>query len=152
MLDLEHDPFRCSRRSHDVERSLDALAEVGRRHLHPDLARDDAGDVEDIGDELREDPCVSLDDLDHTFLPTFANMSEAQHPHVAHHGVQRCSQLVGEHREELVFHTIGFFGLSQHAALERDVPRDLGGANDRPVGILNRGDRQRDLDELPSFR
>ena len=84
---------------------------------------------------------------DHTFLPTFANMPEAQHTHVAHHGVQRCSQLVGEHREELVLHAIGFFGLPRDGALERDVPRDLGGANDRPVGIFNRGDRQRDLEE-----
>ena len=71
---------------------------------------------------------------------------------------ERIAQFVRQQRQELVLATIGeaqgFFALPQLLLRQLtlgDVPRDLGGGNDRAVGGADRGDREGDRDPPAIF-
>ena len=102
----------------DVDTQSDRLG--GRRGLHgldgrrhhrrrldlarrdPQLAGDDARDVEQVLDALGERGRVALDRLQRPLAALLVEAAAAQPPDPAHERVQRCAQLVRERGQELV--------------------------------------------------
>ena len=78
-------------------------AEVDRRGSEPELAGDDARDVEQVLDELGLRPRVALDGLERARRSARGvELAAAEQLRPAEHGVERRAQLVRDGRQELV--------------------------------------------------
>ena len=143
----QRDPFGVGRRPHAIDRRAQRRRDVARLERQPDLPGDDAGDVEDVRDELRDDACVPLDDLDHLLAPLVRIAAIAEHPRVAEDGVERRPQFVGKHRQELVFRPSRFLRPPGEAALLGDIARDLRCPDDGAVAGAHGRYAERDVDE-----
>jgi hypothetical protein len=62
--------------------------------LQPQLARGDAGDLEQVLDQARLRPGVALDAFQPAFARGAVRIRRSQHPRPAEHGVHRRAQLV----------------------------------------------------------
>ena len=93
-----------------------------RLHVQPDLARDDARDVEHVLDDLGQPVGVALEGLEAARRLVAGEHAAAQQPRVADDRVQRRAQLVRQHREELVLHAVGVAALRRAAARSRARP------------------------------
>ena len=93
------------------------VAEIDRREVEAQLARDDPRHVEDVLDELDLDGGVALDDLEPTRVRRARDLGTPQHPRPAEDGVQRRPELVRDDRQELVLRTVRFLGLLARLAL-----------------------------------
>ena len=89
-------------------------------HLQPQLAGDDARDVEEVFDQSRLRARVALDALEAAFPRRLIGAGRAQHPRPAEHRVQRRPQLVRQRGQEFVLQPIGFaLALQRGDAVER---------------------------------
>ena len=88
----------CARRD-DVERSLDAIAQVERLALELELAGLDLRVVEDVVDDVQQRVAARVDDLGELALLAGELGAEQQVGH-ADHGVHRRPDLVAHRREE----------------------------------------------------
>ena len=86
-------------RSDDVERSLDALAEIERLPLQLEPAGLDLGEVEDVVDHAEQRISARPDDLGELALLRRQLRAEQQAGH-PDHGVHRRPDLVAHRREE----------------------------------------------------
>jgi hypothetical protein len=85
---------------------------VARGSRYLDLARDDAGVVQEVGDEpgLRLDAAVDGGQPPGQRDGVGLRLAAGQYVHPAHHGRQRPAQLVGDGGHELVLEVVGRFG------------------------------------------
>jgi len=87
--DLEPDALGVGCRSHGIDRLLYHGTEVDRPHFDPQLARDDAGDVEQIVDELRLRSCAPLDGLQRPLALLLVERLQAKEAHPGEDGRER---------------------------------------------------------------
>ena len=121
-----------------------------RLDVQPQLASDDARDVEDILHNLGERRAAPLDDLEGSRLLLAVQHSAPKHPRVTQNCVERRPQLVRECREKTVLHAIGTLGLLECARVvnrERGAPRDVLGNSQIPCTVpaarLSRNEAER---------
>src|SRR3954466_11027771 len=92
--------------------------QIGFAHLYPQLPGDDAGDVEDVLDELRLGAGIALDGLERAIeLLASRRRAGAQDPRPAEDGVEGRPQLVGDGGEELVLRAVRDLGLGPRLLL-----------------------------------
>ena len=92
-------PFSDGARRDDVERALDALAQVERLALELEPAGLDLREVEDVVDDVEQRVAARADDLGELALLRRQLGAEQQAGH-ADHGVHRRPDLVAHRREE----------------------------------------------------
>ena len=110
--------------------------QIHRLHVEPDLARDDARDVEHVLDDLRQRVALRSSVSRPRSALSPVSSAAAQQPGVAEDRVERRAQLVRQHREELVLQPVGVAGLDvEPRVLERDR-RPRRDADRQPLVLL----------------
>ncbi len=101
--------------------------EIDAADLQPSLTRDDAGDVEQIADELDLELCAALDRVESLLAPCRVEAAFLQERDPREDRAERRPQLVRERREKLILGAIrAFCGLTQRLlARERLAQRLL---------------------------
>ena len=108
--------------------------EIERLHVESELAGHDTRHVEQIVDQLREEPRVALHHLERALALIGINLSLLQHARPGQEGRKRRAQLVRYHRQEIVLR------------LARGLGRRPRGFEVRPCRLLG-GELLRFLDE-----
>jgi len=110
-----------------------------------ELARDDAGDVEEIFDELRQHTGVALDHLGPAARARGIERARAEQAHPPEDRVQRCPELVRERRQEFVLGAIGLvqlaprvFQITDDDLVGAHVAQDADGADGVAVRVAQR--------------
>ncbi len=116
--DVEEDPLGVGRRAHGLERGVDDAAQLDRLEVEPELAGDDARDVEQVVDQLRLERALRSIVSSARAPAAAIELAGAQHLHPAEDGVERGPQLVGEGGQELVLGAVGLLGLLARRLLE----------------------------------
>src|SRR5256714_1570197 len=137
---------------------LDDLWQPQGTAIQDDLAGAHPRRVQQVVDQPFEVKDLALDDVPRT--PRLVERARLlEHAGGAGDGRQRVAELVAEHREEVVLGAIRRLGLlEQQNTLDLgvlpigDVPRDLGGADDRSPGVADRRYGQRDVQPPPVLR
>ena len=130
---------------HALDR-LDGRLDDGHRidlsAFNPQLARDDARDVEEVLDQLRKEFRVPLDHLKPSCGADRILESDPQHAGPSQHRRERRAQLVRDHRQEMVLGFVrlpqlapGFLQVAHDPFVGAHVAQDPDGADDRSVGI-----------------
>ena len=138
----EVEPLLGGAGGHEIERGLDALAEVERLGLELELPRLDLGEVEDVVDDGQERVAALADDLRVLALLVVQGRSEEEPAH-PDHGVHRGPDLVAHRRQEGALRLVGRLGLPAGAEEVGDVVVDPDHAH--PGAVDDHGHR-RDLD------
>ncbi len=107
-------------RLHRLDGGADHPGQAHRPRLQAQLAGDDAGDVEEILDELPEGPGAPLDGVERALRAGRVEVGRAQEVRPVEQRLQRAAQLVGDGGEELVLHPARAFGLGPHLVLVRE--------------------------------
>ena len=106
--------------AHRVHRGPDHGGERRRLQGQPELAGDDARDVEQVVDQLGLRRHVALDHLESTVGPIGVESPGAQEPRPAHDRRERRPELVRERRQKLVLHPVGFAGFGVDGVFDGD--------------------------------
>ena len=152
-------PLASAAGMHGGEGGLDDLGEVQPLDVEAEVARDDAGDVEQVFDELGLDLGVPLDGREPFLQVLGVDLAGAEDLGPAEDGVERRAQLVREGGQEFVLHAVGRLGLGWPLGGEQplplllgplplgDVPGDFRGPDDLAVGVADRRDAERHVDD-----
>src|SRR5439155_1621453 len=143
---------------HALDR-LDGRLDDGQRidlsAFNPQLARDDARDVEEILDQLRKEFRVPLDHLKPSCGADRILESDPQHAGPSEHRRERRAQLVRDHRQEMVLRLVRLPQLAPRLLqvahdpfVGAHVAQDPDGADDRAVGIPEGGSVQGSRNDL----
>ena len=84
--------------------------QIDRTSVELDLTSEAAGDVEQVGYQLGLRVGILLDDFERVGRALRRHRAAAEQRDPSDDRVQRCSQLVGDERQELVLEPIGSFG------------------------------------------
>ena len=106
--------------AHRVHRGPDHGGERRRLQGQPELAGDDARDVEQVVDQLGLRRHVALDHLESAVGPIGVESPGAQEPRPAHDRRERRPELVRERRQKLVLHPVGFPGFGVDGVFDGD--------------------------------
>ena len=105
-LRCEIDVLRLRRRPQSIDRRLDHRFELDRPEVDPELAGDDAGNVEDVGDQLFLHMGVAFDGFERARHAGRIELAHSQQPRPAEHRIERRSQFVRQRRQELFFRPV----------------------------------------------
>ena len=110
------------------EGGVDDVGEVEPLDVEAELAGDDAGDVEQVLDDLGLGPGIPLDGGEALLDVVGIDLAGAEDLGPAEDGVERGAQLVGERGQEFVLHAVGRFGLGpgRLGGGEQPLPLRLG--------------------------
>jgi hypothetical protein len=136
--DKPHPPRR-RRWAHRLDGGVDDRRQIDLGHLDPQLAGDDARDVEQILDEIGLHLGVALDGLERALLLGLVELPRAEEARPAEDGVERRAQLVRDRRQELV--------LDARRPLGRQ-PR-LARLDLRGLEVVDVGERRDEADDEP---
>src|SRR5262249_22921553 len=107
-------------RPYDLERAAHDVEEIHRLSLEAQLARGDAGEIEEVLDQLRLVARATLDRVRGTTEELARRAGRAEHARPGQDRRQRRAQLVGNGGEEVVFGPIGGLGLFARGALPEE--------------------------------
>jgi len=96
--------------------------QVNVAQLQVELAPDDAGDIEQVVDELSLHFHVAFDGFQAALDRGRGQVFLAQHARPAEHGIERGAQLMGEGGQELVLGAVGGLGLGAGGLFARQQP------------------------------
>src|SRR5262249_9146419 len=108
---LEADVFRFCSGPDYIDRGVDDLRRINIVPIQPQFARDDAGYIEEIIDELALRTSLSLDSLKRTQLRSVGHLTFQRQLRPAADCSQRSPELGRNDGEEFVFHPIRTFRL-----------------------------------------
>ena len=124
------DPLGVRGRRNRLQRVLKDEGQIDRLHVQPHVAGDDARNVEQLVDHLRERDRIAFDGLEGARHLRFVHHPAAHHACVAENGIQRRPELVRQGREEFVLDPIGALRLLVRLRVlhrERGARRDIFG-------------------------
>lgn len=121
---LELEPIRGGLGAKRVDRGADGLAEVQWPLLHAQLPAGDAGNVEQVFDDVADGVGIAANDFD-SFAHELRRVILPGRVQPKCDRAQWRSQLVGGCCEEAVFDLVGLFGVEVRLALSREKPLAL---------------------------
>ena len=113
---MDADALGVGCRQHGGEGGLDDLGKVQPLDVEAEVAGDDAGDVEQVVDELGLGLRIPLDGREPLLQVLGVDLAGAEDLGPAEDGVERRAQLVRERGQEFVLHAVGRLGLGPAAS------------------------------------
>ncbi len=115
-IELELDPLLLERRLHRIGGGTHLRQRLDPLERHRELAHVEPRHVEQVGNHARLRPATAVDRRDgaHRIVGATALL---QHLGPAHDGVQRRTQLVRQHRDEVVLHAAALLRVAARGAL-----------------------------------